>query len=437
MRLKPLNLLLAGVLITGVAACNREEPAAQNTAAQTSEARDDGWITTSVQAKYYADDDVRGRNLSVETQNGVVTVRGTVESEAARQRAITLAQEVEGVTRVDDQLRVDTAMADDMSRPAETDPAVGTSGAEPRAADPEADARRPDLRRTETAADAEMDARNPGWITTKIQAQYFVNPEVKPWNIDVTTANNGVVTLEGEVDSAEDKAEAVRIAQQTEGVTRVEDRLRIQADRDPAATGTTAPAKDPKPADDEAQRNQRPDQVERPDAWLTTKVQSKYFLDDEVKGRDIDVDTQNGVVTLNGTVNSEAEKRQAVALARNTEGVREVVDRLQIVPEAQRTEKRDPNNRPADTRTTGTTGIPEVDRPDVWITTKVQAKYFLDGDIKGRNIDVDTNNGVVTLKGTVQNDAEKRLAEQIAKDTEGVRQVQNQLTVGPAAADRR
>ena len=68
----------------------------------------------------------------------------------------------------------------------------------------------------------------PAWITTKIQAQYFVNREIKPWNIDVTTHSNGVVTLEGEVDTAQDKAEAVRIARETEGVSRVVDHVTIR-----------------------------------------------------------------------------------------------------------------------------------------------------------------------------------------------------------------
>ena len=102
-------------------------------------------------------------------------------------------------------------------------------------------------------------------------------------------------------------------ARETEGVTRVEDRLRVrgEAERETADTAVS---------------------MERPDAWLTAKVQSKYFLDDEVKGLDIDVDTNEGVVTLSGTVRSEAERRQALALARNTEGVREVVDKLQLTP---------------------------------------------------------------------------------------------------------
>jgi hyperosmotically inducible protein len=60
---------------------------------------------------------------------------------------------------------------------------------------------------------------------------------------------------------------------------------------------------------------------------------------------------------------------------------------------------------------------------------KVQSQYFLDPEIKGHQIDVDTNNGVVMLKGTVASDALKQQAERIARDTEGVARVVNQLTV--------
>lgn len=65
------------------------------------------------------------------------------------------------------------------------------------------------------------------------------------------------------------------------------------------------------------------------DAGLTTKIKSKMALDDLVQARRIDVDTKDGVVTLTGVVGSEAERQRAVQLAKDTRGVRSVVDRLQ------------------------------------------------------------------------------------------------------------
>lgn len=64
------------------------------------------------------------------------------------------------------------------------------------------------------------------------------------------------------------------------------------------------------------------------DASLTAKIKSKMALDDMVKALNIDVDTQGGVVTLSGLVHSAAERERAVQLARETAGVRQVVDAL-------------------------------------------------------------------------------------------------------------
>jgi BON domain len=66
------------------------------------------------------------------------------------------------------------------------------------------------------------------------------------------------------------------------------------------------------------------------DAALTAKIKSKMALDDTVKALDVDVDTSNGVVTVSGTVRSDAERQRALQLARETDGVRQVTDRLVV-----------------------------------------------------------------------------------------------------------
>jgi hypothetical protein len=66
------------------------------------------------------------------------------------------------------------------------------------------------------------------------------------------------------------------------------------------------------------------------DASLTTKIKSKMALDDIVEALDVDVDTRAGVVTLTGRVSNEAERTRALQLARETEGVTDVVDRLAV-----------------------------------------------------------------------------------------------------------
>ena len=71
------------------------------------------------------------------------------------------------------------------------------------------------------------------------------------------------------------------------------------------------------------------------DTTITTRVKTAMLNDPAVGGLGIDVDTFKGVVTLSGRVRSEAERTQAVSLARRVNGVSEVKDALQIVPEGQ------------------------------------------------------------------------------------------------------
>ena len=66
------------------------------------------------------------------------------------------------------------------------------------------------------------------------------------------------------------------------------------------------------------------------DGALTAKIKSKMALDDTVKALAIDVDTNEGVVTLSGSVTSQAERAKAVQLAKETAGVTSVVDRLVV-----------------------------------------------------------------------------------------------------------
>lgn|SRR5689334_9799221 len=76
------------------------------------------------------------------------------------------------------------------------------------------------------------------------------------------------------------------------------------------------------------------------------------------------------------------------------------------------------------TKTTGT----QVD--DAAITAKVKAKLAADGDINPFNIDVDSNEGVVTLQGRVAKEEARTKAEQLARDTDGVTRVINLIKVG-------
>jgi hyperosmotically inducible periplasmic protein len=77
------------------------------------------------------------------------------------------------------------------------------------------------------------------------------------------------------------------------------------------------------------------------------------------------------------------------------------------------------------TRTTGE----QID--DAMITTKVKAKLAADPEVNPFNIDVDSNDGVVTLQGTVRDSEARTIAERLARETEGVRRVLNLIKVEP------
>jgi osmotically-inducible protein OsmY len=67
------------------------------------------------------------------------------------------------------------------------------------------------------------------------------------------------------------------------------------------------------------------------EAALTTKIKAKMALDDMVKARSIDVTTRGTTVTLSGVVESRAEHDRAMALARETAGVTDVIDDLKML----------------------------------------------------------------------------------------------------------
>ena len=70
------------------------------------------------------------------------------------------------------------------------------------------------------------------------------------------------------------------------------------------------------------------------DAGITTSVKSRLAADEAVKAYQVDVDTANHVVTLRGDVETAAQKEQAIRIARDTEGVRDVIDQLRVNPTA-------------------------------------------------------------------------------------------------------
>src|SRR5262245_2323250 len=117
------------------------------------------------------------------------------------------------------------------------------------------------------------------------------------------------------------------------------------------------------------------------DAGVTTSVKTRLATDDQVKARNIDVDTKNHVVTLTGQVQSSQEKTKAVDIARRTSGVTDVVDNLTIIATPE----------PAATSGTSTTpATPDLlsDRSllDPGITADIKARLLADPKVSGLKI---------------------------------------------------
>lgn len=74
---------------------------------------------------------------------------------------------------------------------------------------------------------------------------------------------------------------------------------------------------------------------------------------------------------------------------------------------------------------------------DAALTARVKSRLLMDKNINGLSINVDTNQSAVTLNGTVKSDTERALAEQVARETKGVRLVQNQLRIASSGDEAR
>jgi hyperosmotically inducible protein len=143
-------------------------------------------------------------------------------------------------------------------------------------------------------------------LTAKVKTALVASPSAKASQVDVES-KDGVVQLKGYVDSQEHIAAAQSAAAGVQGVTKVENNLKVQT-------------------------SERGAGVVIDDAVITAKVKSSLLADSGTHGLKIDVDTRKGVVQLNGFVASETERTLAQNLAAKIEGVSSVENKLTVKP---------------------------------------------------------------------------------------------------------
>jgi hyperosmotically inducible protein len=142
------------------------------------------------------------------------------------------------------------------------------------------------------------------------------------------------------------------------------------------------------------------------DSAITAAVKSKLVVDNENIAINVNVDTRGGVVTLTGVVGTQAEREQAARIARNTEGVTRVINNITV-------------------ETNGGYGA-DMAASDMAILSRIKTRYVAE-DIVG--VMVEVKDGVVTLKGNVENAQARARAENIASATSGVMSVKNMIEV--------
>lgn len=155
------------------------------------------------------------------------------------------------------------------------------------------------------------------WLQGRLEAIYAFNRHLNPFDIRVYV-EDGVVNLSGVVGSGIERDLAGEIARGLEQVNTVENALKV-------VEGAREKKLASRPEDDAGSFEQFVTDVS-----ITATVKSKLLANSDTGGMDIDVDTDKGVVSLQGEVASEAEKQLAGEIATSSDNVREVRNRLTV-----------------------------------------------------------------------------------------------------------
>jgi len=201
--------------------------------------------------------------------------------------------------------------------------------------------------------------------------------------------------------------------------------------------------------------------VKPTDQTIDDQVENRIKNDSSLKKHTIVVTVDDGVVTLTGTVPTEAESAKAARIA-NVAGVTRVNNNLIVTKEVKDDVKgttgkavektKDGAEKVGEKTKDGAEKVGEKTKDgaekvgketkevlsktgevitDSWIVSRVHSKFVGEDLLKHSDINVDTKDHVVTLRGTVMSAAGRARAIEQAKEVEGVHKVVDQLTIGP------
>jgi hyperosmotically inducible protein len=222
--------------------------------------------------------------------------------------------------------------------------------------------------------------------TSRVRTALLLSKQVSPFDIKVETIQ-GEVTLTGQVPSDATKNVAGAIAQDTAGVKQVHNNLGINptAERNP-------------------ETERLGDRVA--DLELKTAVDDALAKSMELKDEHIDVQVKNRMVTLNGTLETPAQKYSAEQIAWQAGGVQKVTNNISV---------------------TSASGVAAPETADEKLARRVEFELYSTRAVSLKNMQVHVNNGTATLSGNAGSRAERLLAEKVTQSVPGVRNVVNNL----------
>lgn len=235
-------------------------------------------------------------------------------------------------------------------------------------------------------------------IKTAVQKALQADAQLKDSSITVQSVNNGVVLLAGTAKTVTDHLSAVQDAASVPGVRQVNSEIQSP---DKLADATIWHEYTSK-----AHKEARTMGTTAHDMWITSDTKMRLLADGDTPALDINVDTHNGVVTLFGMVPSAQAKSSAEADARKVSGVQRVQNELQVVPTAEQK---------------------TVKVRDETLQKELKTAFENRGDLKDVNVEV--KNCVARLTGTVPNEMQRLEAAVVARSTNGVCSVKDDLRI--------
>ncbi len=146
------------------------------------------------------------------------------------------------------------------------------------------------------------------------------------------------------------------------------------------------------------------------DGRIESSAKQSYVFKTYLKNDTIKIKSEEGVVTLTGTVSEESHKSLAEETVASLPGVKSVDNQLEFKGE-----------RPAE-------------KSDGWLSMQVKTSLLFNRNVSGIKTQVFVKDGIVTLKGQAESQAQKDLAGEYAKDVEGVKEVRNEMTIAKVSS---